>query len=596
MNKTVTVNIGGIVFHIDENAYDRFKKYLESIRSHFTQSEGRDEIMQDIESRIAEMFQEKIKDSKQVITLEDVEQVTTQMGKPEQFGDEDAQQTNAENISSGETRKRRLFRNPDDNFIGGVCSGIASYFDIEAVWVRLVFVFIFFAFGSGIVLYILLWIIMPKANTTAEKLQMKGERVNVTNIEKNIKEEREQSRTAESDKSLGKKTGSVVSRIFEAIAEIFKFLFIFLGKLIAVFFLFIGLVIVFALVMSAFAIIGVPGTDFPNIWRLIFDTASQFSIAYIGVILVIGIPFLMLAYAGARILFNIKKGSKVVGMTALGLWLIGLALCLVVGVKVARQFKETGNIRNTITLMQPAKKKIFFEMEHSRNEEKDYADDEHDLDWRNDFDLIIKDDFYLSKNITVDVVKSQTDSFQLVEIFYARGNSKKSAQEKASQIIYTYVQKDSLVSLNQYFTIDKIEKYRAQKVQILLKVPIGGEVYLDPSLRNFIYDIDNIQNVWDADMLGRTWKMTTRGLTCVDCDGSESSVDGNKIRIHGDDASSISIDENGVRISGPDGERVAIDSNGIIIRDNKRVRVRIDGSENSAEPDEPQPPATPLIP
>src|SRR6188768_1217280 len=90
MNKTVTVNIGGIVFHIDENAYEMFRKYLESIRSHFTSSEGRDEIMQDIESRVAEMFQERIKDSKEVITVEDVEEVTTIMGKPEQFTDDDA--------------------------------------------------------------------------------------------------------------------------------------------------------------------------------------------------------------------------------------------------------------------------------------------------------------------------------------------------------------------------------------------------------------------------------------------------------------------------------------------------------------------------
>src|SRR5580765_4586707 len=85
MNKTVTVNIGGIVFHIDENAYEKFKMYLESIRSHFTTADGRDEIMQDIEARIAEMFQERVKDTKQVITLTDVEDVTRLMGKPEEF-------------------------------------------------------------------------------------------------------------------------------------------------------------------------------------------------------------------------------------------------------------------------------------------------------------------------------------------------------------------------------------------------------------------------------------------------------------------------------------------------------------------------------
>src|SRR5436190_4784899 len=116
MNKTVTVNIGGIIFHIDENAYERFKHYLESIRSHFTGSDGRDEIMQDIESRIAEMFQERVKDLKQVITLTDVEEVTVLMGKPEQFGDEDSKE---KEIDTTELRvKRRLFRNPEDKILG----------------------------------------------------------------------------------------------------------------------------------------------------------------------------------------------------------------------------------------------------------------------------------------------------------------------------------------------------------------------------------------------------------------------------------------------------------------------------------------------
>ncbi len=201
----------------------------------------------------------------------------------------------------------------------------------------------------------------------------------------------------------------------------------FLGKLIAIFFLFIGLVVVFALVISAFAFVGVPGTQYPHIWRLLFDSATQFSFAYIGIILFIGIPFLMLAYAGARILFNIKKGNRIVGLTALGLWLTGLAICLFIGVRVANSFREVDSMRNTMVLMQPTQKKIFLEMEHDRNEEKDYEDDNFNLNWKNDFDVIVRDNQYISQNLTVDIVKSPTDSFQLVEILYAHGNSKKSA-------------------------------------------------------------------------------------------------------------------------------------------------------------------------
>ncbi|HNQ61417.1 MAG TPA: PspC domain-containing protein [Bacteroidia bacterium] len=593
MNKTVTVNIGGIVFHIDENAYEKFKKYLESIRSHFTQSEGRDEIMQDIESRIAEMFQEKIKDSKHVITLEDVDQVTTQMGKPEQFGDEDEQAAEGHETDTHFTVKRRMFRNPDDKLLGGVCSGIANYFDIDTVWVRLLFVIPLLAWGSGIFLYILLWIILPEAKTTAEKLQMRGEKVNISNIEKNIKEEREydKSRAAESGKERGKKAGTAVGRIFEAIGEVIKFFFLFLGKLISIVFLFVGLVVVFCLVMSLFAFLGVPGTQYPEIWRLIFDSSTQFTFAYIGILLLVSIPFLMLAYLGARTLFNIRKGSRAVGLTALGLWLIGLGICLFIGIRVADNFSEKENVRNSMELIQPKNNKVVLEMVHTNNEEKDYGYG-FGRNWKSDFDIKVTEENFISSNVSIDIVKSQTDSFELVEIFYARGNSKKAALESASKINYTYIQSDSVISLQRFFSIDKVDKYRAQKVQVLLKVPVGAEVFLDQSLSSYIYDIDNIQNIYDRDMLGRTWKMTSKGLSCVDCDGTESSIDGRRNFFYDDDGSHIRIDDSGVHISGPDGEQVAIDSNGVIIRDGKKTRVKIDtkGIKVTAPP-APEPPA-----
>jgi len=593
MNKTVTVNIGGIVFHIDENAYEKFKKYLESIRSHFTQSEGRDEIMQDIESRIAEMFQEKIKDSKHVITLEDVDQVTTQMGKPEQFGDEDEQAAEGHETDTHFTVKRRMFRNPDDKLLGGVCSGIANYFDIDTVWVRLLFVIPLLAWGSGIFLYILLWIILPEAKTTAEKLQMRGEKVNISNIEKNIKEEREydKSRAAESGKDRGKKAGTAVGRIFEAIGEVIKFFFLFLGKLISIVFLFVGLVVVFCLVMSLFAFLGVPGTQYPEIWRLIFDSSTQFTFAYIGILLLVSIPFLMLAYLGARTLFNIRKGSRAVGLTALGLWLIGLGICLFIGIRVADNFSEKENVRNSMELIQPKNNKVVLEMVHTNNEEKDYGYG-FGRNWKSDFDIKVTEENFISSNVSIDIVKSQTDSFELVEIFYARGNSKKAALENASKINYTYIQSDSVISLQRFFSIDKVDKYRAQKVQVLLKVPVGAEVFLDQSLSSYIYDIDNIQNIYDRDMLGRTWKMTSKGLSCVDCDGTESSIDGRRNFFYDDDGSHIRIDDSGVHISGPDGEQVAIDSNGVIIRDGKKTRVKIDtkGIKVTAPP-APEPPA-----
>ncbi|MFN8145421.1 MAG: PspC domain-containing protein [Bacteroidia bacterium] len=600
MNKTVTVNIGGIVFHIDENAYERFKQYLEAIRSHFTTAEGRDEIMQDIESRIAEMFQERVKDSKQVITLEDVEEVTIQMGRPDQFGDESAREepSHAERAAVTEGPvKRRLFRNPDDKLLGGVCSGIANYFDIDAVWVRLAFAFVFFVFGSGFLLYILLWIIVPEAKTTAEKLQMKGEPVTISNIEKNVKEEMEQVKKNTSDS--GKKAGTVVGRIFEAIGEVIKFFFILLGKLIAIFFMFIGIVVAFAAFISLLALLKIPGTHYPAIWHYAFASETHFVLGFIGVVLLVGIPFLMLAYAGARMLFNIKKSSRIVGFTALGLWLTGVGICLVIGIRLAGEFSEKESVRKEISLVTPASKIMTVEMNGSKNEEKKYDESEYDED--EDFYLNINDNRFFSQKVKLDIVKSPNDSFQLVEILYARGNSRKNAIDNASHIIYTFTQNEGTLKLDRHFTLNQDEKYRAQKIQLLLRVPVGAKVKLDESLKPYIYDIDNIENVLDRDMLNRTWIMTDRGLHCVDCDGTESTLGGEEIHINGDDGSQIHIDENGIIINGSEGDKVKVDSMGISIHEHGKDRILINkkgmkvriGNEEKPATEPPPPPKAP---
>ena len=156
--------------------------------------------MTDIESRIAEMFQEKISKNKEVITAEDIDQVISVMGKPEDYvdGETSTESGSDEDNTKPETDipysgRRRVFRDPDNNVLGGVCGGIAVYFNFDPIWLRLAFAISFFVFGTGFLLYILFWIIIPEAKTTAEKLEMRGEKVNVSNIEKSIKEELERS-------------------------------------------------------------------------------------------------------------------------------------------------------------------------------------------------------------------------------------------------------------------------------------------------------------------------------------------------------------------------------------------------------------------
>ena len=194
MKTTIKINLSGQIFTLDEDAYQVLKDYLDSISKRFRDTEEGIEIIGDIESRIAELFQEKISEKKQVITIEDVRNIISIMGTPEDILDEDEAAEEEQSRRSANGKKtRKLYRDPDNMAIGGVCSGLGAYFGIENWLMRLLWVILFFATGGGLIfiLYIVLWIAVPKAMTVAEKLEMRGEKVTVSNIEKTIKEEYE---------------------------------------------------------------------------------------------------------------------------------------------------------------------------------------------------------------------------------------------------------------------------------------------------------------------------------------------------------------------------------------------------------------------
>ncbi len=192
MKKTVTVNISGVVFHIDEDAYEKLNRYLHRLKAYFRREEGGEEIIAGIESRIAEMFQERSKDHSKAINIDDVNEAITQLGEPSQMDSDEKANSTSSGGNSGikdDSAPRRLFRDPDNKYIGGVCSGLAAYFNIDPTWVRILFVVLILLAGSTILAYIILWIVIPRARTTADRLSMRGERINLSNIEKAIRED-----------------------------------------------------------------------------------------------------------------------------------------------------------------------------------------------------------------------------------------------------------------------------------------------------------------------------------------------------------------------------------------------------------------------
>ena len=193
MKKTLTVNLGGTVFHIDEDAYQLLDKYLTNLRIHFKNKEETDEIMNDFEARISELLSERIRLGYEVITIEHIEEVIKRMGKPEDIFDDEQTKEEKEEQPTEEaysqqatTTRRRLMRNPDDRILGGLCGGFAAYMNWDPTAVRIALFLLMFFFGVTIPLYFILWLIVPMAQTATEKLEMRGESVTIENIGKTV--------------------------------------------------------------------------------------------------------------------------------------------------------------------------------------------------------------------------------------------------------------------------------------------------------------------------------------------------------------------------------------------------------------------------
>lgn len=551
MNKTVSANIGGMVFHIEEHAYEKLNKYLGNIRSHFTKSDGQDEIIQDIESRIAEIFQDRNK-SKEVILEADIDHVISVMGKPEQlFGDdENAQAKSASSFLDDSTPKayKRLYRDPEDRVIAGVCSGLSHRLNIDPVWFRLAFVLIFFLAGSGILVYIILALVLPKAETPAQKLEMRGEQVNINTLSK------------EASAPASTKPQGFISRFFDVVGSVFLVLLKAIAYIAGAFVAFIGLVILFAIVVTILAMMGLGGISIPVYITDYFLTSSQQFWSIVAIILVFGVPTIMLIYGLVKMVFKLKHSNRMLNMSALVLWIAGVAIGFIVGVNVAKDYSHEEKIRTNIPLLKPEADTLYLKLM-----ENDNIDDDKGatitIFGKNNDSYITGDDFYIDgDNVDFDVQRAAGNNFELVQIASAHGPTRKDALSNAEKITYNLEQRDSVIMFSEYMPVKKGDKFHGQEVKLVLRIPVGKQIFIDEGMESIFYDLKNVTDTWDGNMGGHYWMMTEAGLKCTDYD-FENDPDANvggrsRIRtrpIHSNDENvDIKIDHNGIQINGVD--------------------------------------------
>ncbi|GAL71874.1 PspC domain-containing protein [Jejuia pallidilutea] len=367
MNKTVNINLAGIFFHIDEDAYLKLQRYLEAIKRSFTDSQGQSEIIADIEARIAELFNERVQNDKQVIRITEVDAIIAIMGQPEDYlvDDEIFEDEPKQSYTGKSSPNKKLYRDTDNSYIGGVSSGLAHYFGIDTIWIRLAWILLFFGAGTGVLLYILLWILVPEAKTTAEKIMMTGEPVNISNIEKKIKDGfdtvtetvgdvaknvSDSVSKAAKNVDVKKSANSIKSSsrsFFETLGDIILFFFKIFAKFIGVLLIFIGAVTLISLIVSLFTVgisdaINVPGFDFVDAANAANTPVWLVSVL---VLFAVGIPFFFLFYLGLKILVNnLKSIGNIAKFSLLGLWIIAIIGIAVVFAKQASEHAFDANV------------------------------------------------------------------------------------------------------------------------------------------------------------------------------------------------------------------------------------------------------------
>lgn len=521
MKKTLTINLSGSVFHIDDDAYEKLYAYLNEITRHFGNDAEAKEIVEDIETRIAEIFTEKIKNGGEVINLDHVNEVIVIMGTPEAISNEEEDK---EHITDKKTYKirggRRLYRDPDDKVLGGVCSGLGAYFSIDPVIIRIIFVLVFFfPIGSSVLIYLVLWIVVPKASSTAQRLEMKGEEVNVDNISKSIKEEmqdvKENFRNYRSHPAYTQGRSNV-REVGDTLLSVLKVLGTIILVIIGIPFLIVGavcLIVLFALLFASHHVIGLmPFNNGFNFMEHLYAPGATLSWVTVGIALVIGIPLVMLIYAGIKMIFRIKSHNYVFGSIFGGLFVVGIIILIISGSNTLGEFTKQSTVTHSEKLL-TASDTIYISAKKGQNEK--------DLDTIVDPDLNFER-FRIGTLNDVDVVigipelrieKGDEREANLLINKTSRGTSLSSARQNAEDILFNYQLKDSTINVQSSYLLPKI--WRNQRVNLKLYIPVGKTIYLDESVKPIIHDVKNTSDTFDDDMVNKYWTMKPDGLTLV---------------------------------------------------------------------------------
>lgn len=509
MKKTQTINLGGIIFHINVDAYGQLYAYLTSVKNQFTDMAGQDDIIADIEARIAEILNEK---KVKIITGKHVDGVIAIMGKPEQYGEEDPE-SESEPITKPEKKAKgvpkRIYRHPDDKIIGGVCGGLGTLVHIDPVIFRILFMVTAFFGGFGALIYLVMWAIVPMAQSTADRLKMSGETITTDSIVKTITAQMDKSLEPRHGNNVLKKFFSFIGDVFESIFNILKKIFKSLGVIfrpvVGILFLIFGLVATLSVFFFRFNarsfsyIIDSTFGALPIVQYFIYATLALFLI----------IPIFQIIYFGLRLLFRMGRQPAFIKGLLTSAWIISLIALIIFGVFGSTRFSADGFTQRNVPLS-----KITADTVKVSLWENDY------FMWTDRRDHVVKSDDgdLLVSDVNLDIKRSDDNRFYLIVRHEASGGTSKAARSVVDKIGYNYLPSSDGLLLKNYLEIRDNAPFSFQKTDLTLLVPNGKSVYLDETIKYMLYDVENVTNTWDRKMVDHVWKMKKEGLTCTDCD------------------------------------------------------------------------------
>jgi phage shock protein PspC (stress-responsive transcriptional regulator) len=526
MEKTIIINIGNTIIHIEESAYERLKTYLNEVKQYFANHADDLEIVTDIENRIAELLTEQLEEQKkQVVDSANVNSVIAQMGRVQDFDtvEEGEEEPVINSTYQHQYVEKKLYRDMDDRVVAGVCAGIAHFVNADPKWIRLATLLISFVGGFGILVYALLWIIMPKAKSRVEKMEMKGEPANLQGFQKNLDEELQA--VKERLNEVNRHAQPIFTRIGIFIGEFFEWLGRFISgtgkvifKVIAGFIVVFGALFLLVLIISTAAFQGFWDASIYEYFPFSIVNEGNRGAILFGAFIVCFVPVLALVLFSIRVAFNKQAINKILSFALLIIWLGGVAVTGYQAAKISSEFKQHAELTQTTDLKAYPVYTINIDKSKYFSKEDSVA---YHIDANNRHQIVV-DDFedgpFVSPNhIRIDINKSETGVTRLTQKYESQGKTFQSALQNAQNISYNYVVKDSELIFSPRFQLRKGSIWRNQEVRLNLEIPVGTKLILKQDIYRYVnnywtWECSDSENDHNDSSL---WIMTDDGLKCV---------------------------------------------------------------------------------